>query len=41
METITCGEERIQAKEIESIGGHLDSTNDYEDTLYQRCPRNF
>jgi hypothetical protein len=35
METITCGEERIQAKEIESIGGSLNSTTDYEDTLYR------
>jgi hypothetical protein len=35
METITCDAKRIKVEEIEQIGGHLNATAEYTDTLYR------
>jgi hypothetical protein len=34
MKTITCEEKQIKVKEIEQIGGELNATTDFLDTLY-------
>src|SRR5438128_12176257 len=35
MDTITCDSKRIKVKEIEQIGGYLNATTEYTDTLFQ------
>jgi hypothetical protein len=35
METITCNKKQLEVREIEQIGGMLNSTTDYTDTLYR------